>query len=208
MIKFSQVTILLIAINVVAYLLVALVSGHFVQPTVRDLVRFGANFAPLTLGHLEIWRLLTSMFLHGSLMHLLVNMYSLYSVGSAVEFLCGKIKYLIVYFVCGLAGSLASLMFSVARGRPTVSIGASGAVFAIYGFFLMLMWLRRDLIHAPARREILRSGAIFIGFNLFFGLVSSGIDNAAHIGGLLTGILAGILLASTVRLPNPDGGIS
>jgi rhomboid protease GluP len=90
----SVVTIILIAINLVAYAAVAMKSGDFMRPGGSDLVVFGANFAPLTIGHLEIWRLLTSMFLHGSLMHLAINMYSLYSVGTMVEFLCGRKKYL------------------------------------------------------------------------------------------------------------------
>lgn len=200
-IKHSKITFSLIAINVIAYLLVALKGGNIMQPGGRTLVEWGANFAPLTLGHLEIWRLFTSIFLHGSLMHLAVNMYSLFSVGSAVELLCGRKKYLTVYIICGLAASAASLAYNMLRARPGISIGASGAIFAIYGFFLVLMWLREDLIHPSARRQILQSGAIFIGINLLLGFMSSGIDNAAHIGGLISGLLAGLLLAPTIRQP-------
>jgi rhomboid protease GluP len=200
--KTGKTTLVLIGINVGIYLIVALQSGNIVHPSGRALVQWGANFAPLTLGHLEVWRLLTSMFLHGSLMHLAVNMYSLYQVGVATEFLCGTRKFLGVYFICGLAASAASLAYNTMRARPAISIGASGAVFAVFGFFLILMWLRTDLILPTARRQILQSGAVFIGFNLFFGLASSGIDNAAHIGGLLTGLLAGLLLAPTVRPPH------
>lgn len=171
------------------------------QPGGRTLVEWGANFAPMTLGHREFWRLFTSIFLHGSLMHLAVNMYSLYSVGSSVELLCGRKKYLIVYIVCGLAASAASLAFNMLRTRPGIGIGASGAIFAIYSFFLVLMWLRKDLIHPAARRQILQSGAVFVGLNLFLGFISMGIDNAAHIGGLVSGFLAGLLLAPTINGP-------
>lgn len=199
--KNLPVTIILIAVNVAAYVLIASQGGNFMQPGGRTLVNWGANFAPLTLGHGELWRLFTSMFLHGSVMHLAINMYSLYSVGSMVEILSGRKKYLAIYLVCGLLGSIASVAFNAMRSHPGISIGASGAVFAIYGFFLVLMWLRKDLIHPAARRQILQSGALFIAINLFLGIVSSGIDNAAHVGGLVGGIVAGLLLARSVR-PN------
>ncbi len=197
--KNSPVTLILIAVNAAAYLFVALQGGDLMHPGGRNLVAWGANFAPLTLGHGEIWRLFTSMFLHGSVMHLAINMYSLYSVGSMVEILCGRKKYLAIYLVCGLAGSVASVAFNTLRAHPGISIGASGAIFAIYGFFLVLMWLRKDLIHPEARRQTLQSGAFFIAINLLLGFMSSGIDNAAHIGGLAGGIVAGILLARGIR---------
>jgi rhomboid protease GluP len=197
--KIRNVTFLLIAVNTIAYLLTALAGNGLMQPGGRALIEWGANFAPLTLGQMEIWRLFTSLFLHGSLMHLAVNMYSLYSVGSMVEILCGRAKYLSVYFVCGLAASAASLGYNTLRARPAISIGASGAIFAIFGFFLVLMWLRKDLVHPSARRQTLQSGAIFIAANLFLGLANSGIDNAAHIGGLISGCLAGLILAPTIR---------
>ncbi len=195
----SPVTFILMAMSVAVYLLMALQSGDLMSPGGRNLVAWGANFAPLTLGRGELWRLFTSMFLHGSLMHLAINMYSLYSVGSMVEILCGRKKYLAIYLLCGLAGSAASVIFNAMRKYPGISIGASGAIFAIYGFFLMLMWLRKDLIHPSARRQILQSGAFFIAINLFLGFMSSGIDNAAHLGGLVSGVFAGLLLARGVR---------
>lgn len=202
----ARLTFILIALNVIAYLVVALQGGNFLQPGGRELVKLGANFAPFTVGHLEIWRLLTSMFLHGSLMHLAINMYSLYSVGTMVEFLCGRKKYLAIYLICGLIGSVASVGANLLRTRPGISIGASGAVFGIYGFFLLLMWLRKDLVHPSARRQILQSGAIFIGINLFLGFMSPGIDNAAHIGGLVSGLLASLILAPGIRIPMPGPG--
>ncbi|MBN8222622.1 MAG: rhomboid family intramembrane serine protease [Spirochaetes bacterium] len=205
----ARVTFILIAINIVAYVFVALQGSNMLQPGGRELVKFGANFVPFTVGQLELWRLLTSVFLHGSLMHLAINMYSLYSVGSMVEFLCGRTKYLVIYLACGLAGSLASAGANLLRTRPGISIGASGAVFGIYGFFLLLMWLRKDLVHPSARRQILQSGAIFIGINLFLGFMSPGIDNAAHIGGLIAGLAAALLFVRSIRLifPNQNADI-
>lgn len=197
--KNSPVTFILIAVNVAAYVLMASQGSNFMQPGGRTLVNWGANFAPLTVGHGELWRLFTSMFLHGSVMHLAINMYSLYSVGSMVEILSGRKKYLAIYLFCGLLGSIASVAFNAVRAHPGISIGASGAIFAIYGFFLVLMWLRKDLIHPGARRQILQSGAFFIAINLFLGLMSSGIDNAAHVGGLAGGFVAGLLLARGVH---------
>lgn len=197
--KNSPITLGLITVNVAIYGVMALQGAEFMHPGGRTLVAWGANFAPLTLGHGEIWRLFTSMFLHGSLMHLAINMYSLYSVGSMVETLCGRKKYIAIYLLCGLTGSVASVTFNTMRAHPGISIGASGAIFAIYGFFLMLMWLRQDLIHPSARRQILQSGAFFIAINLFLGFMSSGIDNAAHIGGLASGVAAGLVLAHGVR---------
>ncbi len=197
--KYAKVTFILIVVNVTAYIVTAIAGNDLMQPGGRTLVEWGANFAPLTLGHMQIWRLFTSLFLHGSLMHLAVNMYSLYSVGSMVEALCGRTKYLAVYLLCGLVASAASLGYNTLRSRPAISIGASGAIFAIFGFFIVLMWLRKDLIHPSVRRQTLQSGAIFIAANLFLGFANSGIDNAAHIGGLASGFLAGMLLAPTIR---------
>jgi rhomboid protease GluP len=196
----SKITFTLIALNVIAYLLVALKGGNIMNPGGLLLVEWGANFAPLTFGEKEIWRLLTSMFLHGSLMHLVINMYSLYSVGSMVEILCGKTRYLAIYILCGLIASATSLGFNMLRPHPGISIGASGAVFAIYGFFLVVIWLRKDLVAAAARQQTLQSGAIFIGINLFLGFISSGIDNAAHVGGLVSGVLTGLVIAPRIRI--------
>lgn len=202
--KTAQLTFTLIALNVIAYLVTALKGSNLMQPSIDNLIVFGANFAPLTLGHLEIWRLFTSMFLHGSLIHLAINMYSLYSVGSMVEFLCGRKKYFVIYIICGLAGSVASVGVNLLRVHPGVSIGASGAVFGIYGLFVLLMLLRKDLIHPSVRRQVLQSGAIFIGINLFLGFISPGIDNAAHIGGLAAGVIAALLVSPSIRLAPPS----
>ncbi|HRP69297.1 MAG TPA: rhomboid family intramembrane serine protease, partial [Turneriella sp.] len=111
----SRATFALIVANSIVFLITLSQSARFSEPSLQTLISFGANFAPLTIFHGEVWRLFTSMFLHGGWIHLLVNMYSLYVIGAAVDFICGTKKYIMIYIVAGLAGSVASVMYSLVR---------------------------------------------------------------------------------------------
>ena len=125
--KNSPVTFILIAVNVAAYVLMASHGSNFMQPGGRTLVNWGANFAPLTVGHGELWRLFTSMFLHGGFAHIIGNMWFLYLFGFAVEGRMRSLKFAALYFISGLAGDVLHLgLFGPAHPEiPT--IGASGA---------------------------------------------------------------------------------
>ena len=144
------------------------------------LLKFGANLDALTKNG-QYYRLFTSMFLHIGIIHLLCNMYSLYIIGREVEIVFTKKKFLIIYLLSGIAGSILSLAFN----HNTVCAGASGAIFGLLGALLYFGYYYRAYLGASVTRSILPVVII----NLIIGFASTGIDNAAHIGGLVGGIL-------------------
>ncbi|MFV2062049.1 MAG: rhomboid family intramembrane serine protease [Chloroflexota bacterium] len=137
----------------------------------------------------EYWRLLTPILVHGSILHLGFNMYALWIIGPLVEALYGSRRFLAIYLICAVAGSTASYVFSDAR----FSVGASGAVFGLFGVLLIA-----DRVHKPAltrnARNITMQIGVLIAINLFIGFSVPGIDNAAHIGGLIAGAWLGFVL--------------
>ena len=153
------------------------------------LLVFGANVDTLTKNG-DYYRLFTSMFLHIGILHLLCNMYSLYIIGKEVENVFGKVKYLIIYLLSGIAGSILSLAFN----HNTICAGASGAIFGLLGALLYFGHYYRTYLGATLTRSIIP----VIVLNLIIGFTSSGIDNAAHIGGLV----GGILIAMAVGVPD------
>ncbi|ABK60459.1 rhomboid family protein [Clostridium novyi] len=180
----SRVTFILIIINVIMYIITAILSQNILDSDIRVLLFLGANENTL-VSNGEYYRLFTCMFLHGGLIHLLANMYALGAIGPIVERIYGKVKYIIIYLVGGIISSIASHFFL--RG---VSIGASGAIFALLGVMLIITIERKDIVGNGVIKDIV----FIIVINIFIGLSSNDIDNFAHLGGLLGGvILANIL---------------
>lgn len=159
------------------------------------LLKFGANLDVLTKNG-QYYRLFTSMFLHIGIIHLLCNMYSLYIIGREVEIVFTKKKYLIIYLLSGIAGSILSLAFN----HNTVCAGASGAIFGLLGALLYFGYYYRAYLGASVTRSILPVVII----NLIIDFASTGIDNAAHIGGLV----GGILIAMAVGVPDKSNKVS
>lgn len=153
------------------------------------LILFGANLDALTKNG-DYYRLFTSMFLHIGIMHLLCNMYSLYIIGKEVENVFGKWKYLVIYILSGIAGSILSLAFN----HNTICAGASGAIFGLLGALLYFGYYYRPYLGATLTRSIIP----VIAINLIIGFLDSGIDNSAHIGGLV----GGLLVAMAVGVPD------
>ena len=149
------------------------------------LLYFGANL-DLLVKDGQVYRLFTCMFLHIGIWHLLCNMYSLYIIGTEIENLFGKIKYLIIFIGSGICGSLLSIAFT----HNTVSAGASGAIFGLLGALLYFGYYYRAYLGNSIKKSILP----VIIINLIIGFTSKGIDNAAHIGGLVGGILLSMLV--------------
>lgn len=149
------------------------------------LLLFGANLDVLVESG-QVYRLLTCTFLHIGIIHLICNMYSLYVIGKEVETLYGKWKFLIIYALSGICGSILSLAFS----PNTVSAGASGAIFGLLGALLYFGYHYRTYLGATIKRSILP----VIIINLVIGFLNPAIDNAAHIGGLVAGILISMLV--------------
>lgn len=196
------VTDLLVASNVLVlgWMVLAGVSAFF--PDV-SLVAWGANYGPLTRGG-EWWRMVSSMFVHAGIVHLGFNMYALLIAGRLVERLYGHLGYALLYLVAGIAGSAAS-----ALTPPEVpSVGASGAVFGVFGALLAFLIRRRALLPPGVLLPLRRSVLTVIAFNVAFGFAVPGIDNAAHLGGLAGGFVAGVLLAPSLdgeRIARPFG---
>jgi membrane associated rhomboid family serine protease len=184
----------LVAANVAVFLAAAIAGAGVLIPDVDVMKQLGTNYGPLTT-HGEWWRLVTSMFLHFGLLHIGFNMWALLVGGRVVERLFGHRPFLIIYITAGICGSLCSLLW-----HPMVnSAGASGAIFGVFGAELAF-FLRKDTL-VPATIAISKRGSTiaFIGFSLFYGLIHPGIDNSAHIGGLLSGFLLGLLLERPLR---------
>lgn len=189
----ADVTVALVAINILVFLGLAALSLSPLQIPSELLIRAGGNFAQRVQDG-EIWRLLTALFLHGGLLHVALNMFALYQAGQVVERLFGRIGFAVVYLGAGLFGNLASLWWR----QGAVSIGASGAIFGVYGALLAYLTIQRGSVPVEVFREM-RSGTLgFLGYSLFAGFAIAGIDNAAHLGGLLGGLILGAALAEPV----------
>lgn len=192
-------TTVIIGANVLVYILMALTSQTLRDFSGETLLLWGANYGPETLNG-AWWRLLTSTFLHGGVLHLLFNMNALYVVSPYLEPVMGWRKYSLIYLTAGLAASLASVFWN-----PIVlSVGASGAIFGMYGLSMAL--ITRKVYPPEFGRQFLKSNALFIGLNLVWGFTSTNIDNAAHIGGLVSGFLIGFLVKPEgyMRLVEPQ----
>jgi len=187
------VTWLLLGINVLVFLLMMASGVSPSNPSVPDLLRWGADFGPKTMDG-EWWRLLTCMFVHIGVLHLVLNMVCLAVAGPIVERMFGNVGFLLVYIVAGLFGSLVSLLWN----PMLVSAGASGAIFGIYGALLGQLLRQRNSIPAAALKQLQSSGVGFLVINLIFGLTQSNIDSAAHIGGLVGGFLGGLVLSQPI----------
>lgn len=187
------ITPILIDLNIVVFMIMALCGVNIFAPSGESLIHWGANFKPMTLDG-QWWRLLTCCFLHIGIFHLLMNMYALLSIGILLEPIVGKLRFILAYLLSGLTASLVSLWWH----DITVSAGASGAIFGMYGVFLAL--LTTNLIEENDRKNLMTSIAVFVGYNLLNGL-KAGIDNAAHIGGLLGGIAIGYAFIPSLKQP-------
>jgi rhomboid protease GluP len=154
------------------------------EPTAHQLVVWGSNVSGLTL-HGQPWRLLTYQFVHAGLSHLLLNMFSLWLLGLLVEDRVGPLRLALVYLASGVGGGLASLWWHRAGIN---SVGASGAIFGLYGLLLVLLIGKRLVLDKSDRRAMLGLVLYLVLSNLISG-VTGNIDNAAHLGGLFTGLL-------------------
>lgn len=202
----SNITLtqVLFGANIALFLAMAIASGSPLEFPGYIERHFGANYGPDTLSG-EWWRLFTYMFLHQGVMHIFFNMWCLWDLGQLCESLYGRWTYAAIYVITGIAGGLAS----VAWNPGVTSVGASAAIFGLAGALLASFYLGEFSLPRAALSPVLRSLLFFIGFNVVFGVgfnffpgVSAAIDNAAHIGGLLSGLALGALIAKVA--PQPD----
>jgi rhomboid protease GluP len=188
------VTPIIVVLNILVFTIMAINGVNLLMPSNESLLLWGANFRPLTIQG-EWWRLFTSIFLHIGILHLFMNMYALLYIGMLLEPYLGTGRFLFAYLITGISGSIASIYWN----DLIISAGASGAIFGMYGVFLALLTTR--FIEESARKSLLISIGIFVLYNLANGL-KGGIDNAAHIGGLLSGLIIGYAYYPGLKKPD------
>lgn len=193
---------LLLVVNIAVYALTWWESGGGDQfEFVRVLIKYGALYPPL-VDEGEYWRLAAPMVLHGGLAHLLFNSYALYVLGPPVEEIYGSLRFLALYGLSGLGGTVASYGFS----DPCVtSVGASGALFGLMGALGAFYWRSRAMFGDLARFQVRQIVTLAV-FNLIIGFTIPNIDNFAHIGGLVAGVVTGMALAPRFGLAVWPGG--
>ena len=181
------VTIVLIIINVAAFLITDLTGG---TDNAEFMVKCGAVYTPYVIVYGKWYTLITSMFLHFGIGHLANNMIMLFGLGNYMERLMGKIKFIILYFAAGVAGNLVSLAWELYTRDFSVSAGASGAIFGMIGGLLWIVIKNKGRVANLSVRGLI----IMIALSLYYGFTSSGIDNAAHLGGLAAGFIVAVIL--------------
>jgi len=183
------VTQVIFGINAAVFVGMVLSSSAVMDFPGGTLVHWGANVGAITFSG-EWWRLLTNVFLHGGLMHIAFNMWALWNLGELCEALYGRWTFTAIYLICGLGASITS-----AAWHPYgPSVGASGAIFGLAGALIAAFKLGEFSVPRSALSGTLRSLGAFVVYNLIFGFLP-GIDMAAHVGGLVTGLIVGALIA-------------
>jgi rhomboid protease GluP len=186
------ITPILLDLNILVFLLMALSGANIWEPDGESLLWWGAIYKPFILAG-EWWRLLTACFVHIGFIHLFMNMFALLYIGRILDPLLGKLRFIIAYLFTGLAASVTSLWW---HKGISIAAGASGAIFGMYGVFFAL--LTTNLMGKEERDALLPIIAAMVGYSLLMGLRGN-VDNAAHIGGLLSGMLVGYLLYTTLK---------
>jgi rhomboid protease GluP len=187
-----MITILLIALNLIVYGLMLFSGVPFLEPTAQHILQWGGcNSA--TILHGESWRLLSAMFVHFGILHLLMNIYALYDLGLTLEKIIGKTRFLMIYLATGIFGGLVSQVWHL--DTFSVEAGASGGVFGVIGVLIALLTTRMfpEEVRIPYLKRVLGMVAV----NLVYGLQAS-VNMAAHMGGLVSGFILGYGLYLTL----------
>lgn len=184
--KISSVNTALIIINIILFLI-----PDFFGSLIREdvLLEKGTVIPLLVTEGGEYYRLFTSIFLHFDIRHLLNNMLVLFVLGEKLENCLGHVKYLLFYILCGIGANLISLQFYLKSGELfTMSAGASGAIFGVIGGLIWIVYRNRGRIGDMNSRQLV----LMANLSLYLGFTSTGVNNAAHVGGLAIGIILGI----------------
>lgn len=183
----------LIVLNVLYFLYLEIAGS---SEDTLFMLQHGAMYAPLVLENHEYYRLLTSVFMHFGIDHIANNMLMLFVLGDNMERALGKVKYLIFYLLCGVGANVVSMMLSMSDPVQAVGAGASGAIFGVIGGLLYAVVVNRGRLEDLSTRQLV----VMILLSLYFGFTSSGVDNVAHVAGLIIGI---VLAAVLYRKPKP-----
>jgi rhomboid protease GluP len=187
----NWVTPLIILLNILYFIWMLVHGVHFFSPSTEHIIDYGGNVKELVAAG-EWWRLIACTFIHIGFVHLFFNMISLYSVGKAIETYIKPLPFAMIYISCGIAGSVLSVLYL----NQSVSAGASGAIFGMYGFLFALY--TTNLFTLESKKEVLLGLGSIIGINLFMGF-SARIDNAGHVGGLIMGVVLGYIAYLILR---------
>lgn len=188
--KLPVISVCLVVVNILVYLVCLFDGGRLYSAGCLD--------ANAILGNREYGRIVWAMFLHASTEHLFSNMIITLFLGAMIEKEVGPIRYGLVYLLSGVGGNLLSLFWKVVQNDSAVSIGASGAVFGLDGMLIaMVFLLRKQMVRVTPARVV-----VMVFFSLYSGFASGNIDNAAHIGGLVTGFVFGCITCFAIRRKN------
>ena len=187
-------TVGLIIVNIAVFMVLSLLgdteNGYF-------MLHHGAMYEPMILENQEYYRFFTCMFLHFGIQHLLNNMVMLGALGWQLEPVIGKVKYLLIYFISGLGGSGLSFAWNVMHEEQSVSAGASGAIFGLMGALLYVVIANRGRLGDLSGKGMM----LMVLLGLYCGMTSTGIDNLAHIGGLVCGFILALILYRKKKKP-------
>ena len=181
------VTILLVTVNIVYFLYLEMAGSSTDN---LFMAQHGAMYAPFVLEHGEYYRLITAMFMHFGYDHISSNMLMLCVLGYRLEKTMGSVKFLILYMLSGIIANVVSMLADLALSRQVVSAGASGAVFGVVGGLLYAVLANHGHLEDLSSRQII----IMILLSLYFGYTSVGVDNVAHIAGLIIGFILAVIL--------------
>ena len=180
-------TVALIVINVAVFFILTMFGD---TEDAVFMLQHGAMYEPNIIEGHEYYRIFTCLFLHFGITHLLNNMVLLGALGWNLELEIGKVRFAIIYFASGIIGNIVSLFYDLTLEQPAVSAGASGAIFGLMGALLYVVIANRGRLGRLSGRGML----VMVALSLYFGLTSTGVDNLAHIGGLVSGFLLAVLL--------------
>lgn len=184
--KEVPVNTLLIVVNLLVFLLVEITGSSLDS---HHILHWGGCYTPAVLQQHEYYRLISSMFLHFGIQHLGNNMLVLLFLGDCLERNIGKIKYLLIYFLGGIGANILSIYLEIKNSKYFISAGASGAVFAVMGALIYIVIANRGRIENFTTRQLI----VMAGLSLYFGMTSTGVDNAAHFSGLISGFFLSVL---------------
>lgn len=187
----KSVNVILVAVTVLVFFVMqawekSITEGTFYEHTAAFLLEHGALYGP-SIRQGEWYRLVTHMFLHGDIWHLGNNMLILFCLGNALEHYVGKFSYVTIYFFSGILAGLGSVVYNT---TSTVSVGASGAVFGVVGAMGWLVLQARGNLEGFTGQRMI----VFILLSVYAGFADQGVDNAAHVAGLISGFLLAVLL--------------
>lgn len=185
--KGITVTKVIVVANIIIFFLLELIGD---TNDSEFMIRWGALYAPNIMEGHEYYRLVTAMFLHFGIQHVLNNMLLLFFLGDTLERAVGKIRFIIIYFGTGIVGNLVSLYIYVQSGDNVVSAGASGAIFGVLGGLVLVVLVNKGRLEYMTFKRLI----FMVILSLYFGFTSSGVNNYAHVAGLLSGVVLTMVL--------------